>query len=80
MVREVVRLAIQVLRRSVEAQAGVAVGPQSQLDYVAVHGDDGDAPLGHAFHTSSFARPMVASGSNDISLRFPETSRKVSET
>ena len=39
-----------------------------------------DAPLGHAFHTSSFVRPTVVSGSNVIDRRLPDTSKKVSAT
>ncbi|EPQ53419.1 hypothetical protein GLOTRDRAFT_100599 [Gloeophyllum trabeum ATCC 11539] len=33
----------------------------------------------HAFHTSSFTRPTVVSGSNDICLLFPDTSKNVIE-
>jgi hypothetical protein len=32
-------------------------------------------PFGQVFHTSSFTRPTVVSGSNAIDLRRPETSR-----
>ena len=34
-----------------------------------------DVPFGQVFHTSSFTRPTVVSGSNAIDLRRPETSR-----
>lgn len=40
----------------------------------------GHLPFGHAFHTSSFTLPTVISWSNDIVLRLPETSKKVSDT
>lgn len=46
------------------------------------HGCEGgggdDSPLGQAFHTSSFTRPTVVSGSKDIVRRRPDTSRNVS--
>lgn len=39
---------------------------------------DEDSPEGHAFQTSSFTLPMVASGSKDMVLLFPDTRRNVS--
>lgn len=52
----------------------------SILRYDGAGGRSSCQSFGQAFHTSSFTRPIVVSGSNDIVLRRPETSRNVRDT